>query len=221
MMLLAGKMFAIQLNYLEKILHTVATISNWCLQPNSNKPLDRRQKRSSQGEVSNSKRSILVLFWLGIQGCGYQSGRRTQQESSRYERLPSSVSFIKWIRHGICVAAAIVIASVANPAVSQGVWISVFASREFDGRIAYGVGWSGYLNEANNYAFADCVRAGGSNCFQLSYGVAACVAVAKGRLGGVGVGYGLTREIAASNSVLTCHSFNNYDCRVDIAHCPY
>ena len=219
MALLVDKIFDIQLNYLEKILHIVATISNWCVQSNSNKSLDRRQGRRSRGEAGDSKRSILVLFWLGIHQCGYQSGGRAQQESSKYGKLSTSVSFINWIRRGICVAATTVIASVANPAASQGVWISVYASREFDYSIAYGVGWDVHLIGANRYAFEECVEMGGSNCFQLSYFFAACVAVAEGS-GGIGVGYGFTKEIAESYSILNCHSMGNINCRVDSAKCP-
>lgn len=206
-----------------KIHNNVAKISNWCLMSASNKQRERCRRIRIRREIGDPKGLIPASCGFGIHRFSCKWGGRVRQATSRHEKFLSSLLATNWIRQGLGVAAITVITSVANPAFSASheAWISIFASQENDGSVAYGVGWDDqHLLLASSEALEGCENDGGNYCLQLNFGFAACTAVAKGRYSGIGTGFGLTEDIAKAYSIQSCLNMGNFDCRIDFAKCP-
>lgn len=125
-----------------------------------------------------------------------------------------------WKRQIFGIAAISAIVSVGSPVAAQGVWISIFGSRELDGSAVFGMGWDYNIPDADVEALEECVDNGGSYCNRLAAFLTACAAVAKGRHDhSFGIGYGLTRDIAEYYSLVQCQ-YTGAICRVDISRCP-
>ena len=118
----------------------------------------------------------------------------------------------------ICALAAVIIGSSA-PLHAEEPFGSIALSRDSLGSFAWGIAWNPEsAPEAEAESLVLCETHGGRDCQVVGQSRKACGALAIGKDGGYGTGWGVLRAAAAQEALAECRA-ESAQCQLELARC--